>query len=288
VVWNWVATESPHDSGAPQQLALDDLKAWTLRCGLVDLALLGVVRGGLLFSVAAFGCCCWSPSLPDGGIRSTLPQVHVPLYTKLVAWFLTAILGFSIAKAAASHSGNCSGAADATSPWVHDRQRTDLVVGSAAAGLLQLLVLAAHVALRRRALALDAAKQVSLQIERQPLLQSNDPNSSRQRPSNGQGPLRRLIGMMEPEKSAISLGMVALVISSLANLAVPAVAGSIVGAISEAQQGSGNSTHQEAAKRNEASIKAINHTVLQFVCNHPYCNSYCPPSVLYCPVEARS
>ena len=51
----------------------------------------------------------------------------------------------------------------------------------------------------------------------------------------GQGALRRLLGMMAPEKRLISLGMLMLLISSLANLAVPAVAGSIVGAISRAQ-----------------------------------------------------
>ena len=130
ILWSAISNGS-HDDAV--DLARDDIKGWSPRCSVVDVAILGLLRGSGVFLAITCGCYC-SYSHRDaaaaGSVSLRTPRVSVPLAAKIVALGLGLAFGAAIAKFAASlTTGECTSGSHAsltTSPWLSHKQRLSL------------------------------------------------------------------------------------------------------------------------------------------------------------------
>jgi hypothetical protein len=292
----------PAGVAAPATLAYRDLQAWSWRCSIIDVALLGIVRGLFVLGALAYTACCAPSSSSSitvagsrGGAAAASPRLPTSAWVALLV--LLGVAGLSVAKTVAfvdthspPHATNHSicGTSTEADSWVAPGQQTGFVIASAVLGLTQLAAFLMQSLLRTRfqaaqATVMGASTQAAgwkfggaADDERTPLLRHMHAKAQGGGGGGGKGgrggdkppTLWRLLGLIRQERPLIAVGMCMLVLSSCANLAVPAVAGSIVGAISSAQSRDGpaaaiNSTGNRTGS--SEAIEEINTTVTHFL-----------------------
>lgn len=234
---------------APETLYLAEREAehYTFRCDTIDVAAGGVVRGLCVLIVMCYlSCCAEEKIVPAAGGRARWTigddykrtgrlqkapggKIFAPRmsHARLVmTLFLLALAALSVGKAFVVTAKGCT--TDRFTPWLHHGQREELVWSSGTVGLLELLLFLAQNIMARREL-MTAAREAELRGETMPLLA---PGMVRPGENSGAS-LTRLLALAKSEVCLISVGIGMLLLSTMANLVLPQVAGAIVDAISE-------------------------------------------------------
>ena len=227
-------------------LAEKEALHYTFRCDTVDVAAAGIVRGLFVLVIMCYLSCCVEEKLvaddPSGhdvrwvigddykraGQEAPKRKKFTPrmsLVRLVVTVLLLALSALSVAKALVTGKG--CGAIDRFTPWLRHEQREELVWGSGTVALLELLLFTMQNVIARRDMA-EAAREAERRGETEPLLA---PGMVRPGENSGAS-LTRLLGLAKSEICLISVGMGMLLLSTMANLVLPQVAGDIVDAIS--------------------------------------------------------
>ncbi len=232
---------------SPETVSLAEREAehYAFKCDTVDVAAGGIVRGLSVLVIMCYLSCCAEETIVAESAGSNVRWVIDENYKRAgqkapagknfrprmsivrvaMTLLLLALAALSAAKAFVVTSAGCT--TDRFTPWLHHGQREELVWGSGSVGLLQLLLFVTQNFMARAEL-MVAAREADQRGETMPLLPAG-----MVRPGENSGAsLTRLLALAKSEICLISIGISMLLLSTMANLVLPQVAGDIVDAIS--------------------------------------------------------